>query len=198
MCSTRNAWIGGSRRAAIIVPRAALRAYPPHHQGRSLSHHRRKAIAQTVGIGSSMERDHLKPSHRITPGVGIQLFEMSFGSLVVVVLFSSFFVYKRKRTLSGVLLVFPEFSTCRTRAFCVPPLVSFQPTKNIPSLSFLSFFSSLFPSAFLPACPISHSQLLRLYFCSLAADFSYRPLLVCGDPPNPCPVSSRPVHCLLI
>jgi hypothetical protein len=34
----------------------------------------------------------------------VQFFEKSFGSLVVVVLFfSSFFVYERKRTLLGVL-----------------------------------------------------------------------------------------------
>src|SRR6266576_5404830 len=135
MCSTRNAWIGGSRRAAIIVPHAALRcdvfslfiinerpllnlisflrAYLPHHR-RSLSHPRRKAIAQTVGIGSLMEREHLKPSHHITPDMDVQLFEMSFGSLVVVLLFFSFpFLFTSESELFWVsFFVFPVFSTC--------------------------------------------------------------------------------------
>jgi hypothetical protein len=82
-------------------------------------------------------------------------------------------------------LVFHEFSTCRTRAFCV---VSFQPTKNIPSFLFLSFFHPMFPSASLSAClplspPISSSLLLfacRRSFPSLS--LGLRPTLPILDP----------------
>jgi hypothetical protein len=192
MRSTRNVLIGGSRRAAITVPRAALRcdvffrlydqrtsftefdflllrAYPPHHRGRSLSHPQRKANSTDSGNWRLDGDGALETIISHHPDTDVQLFETPFGSLVVVVLlfiFFSLFLFTSESELFWVsFLVFHEFSTCRTRAFCV---VSFQPTKNIPSFLFLSFFHPMFPSASLSAClPLSPSisSSLLLFAC---------------------------------
>ena len=149
-----------------------LRAYPAHHRGQSLCHPQRKVIAQAVGM---VEREHLKPSHPITPDMDVQLFETSFGSLVVVVLlFSSSFCLRAKANSFGCpfwsflsfRLVVPELSVL---------LLSNQ-QKIIPSFMFLSFFTPMFPSASLPAClplspPIASSLLLfacRRFFPSVS------------------------------
>jgi hypothetical protein len=133
-----------------------------------------------------MEREHLKPSHRtrtwafnVLNFLGLLLFLSSFSS--------SFFVYERKRTLSGFLLVFPEFSTCRTRAFCVPPLFL---SKNIPSFFVFIFFSPpLFPSASLPTCPSltptclvpTFVRLPQIFLIALSRSAMTLPIL---DPPR--------------
>jgi len=106
--------------------------------------------------------------------------------LLGLLLLSSFFLLpflftSESELIRASFLAFPEFSTCRTRAFCVVPLFLFNQQETSAPFCFCPFFLLHVPVRLLACLPLFAC---RRYFPSLS---------ICGNPPNPCPVSSRPV-----